>query len=394
MTHFRPVVLLASALLLPLALAGCTASTTPQATPDAASDAVIPQGDRGAAEVAEPARALVVADERGELTLLDLDTEERAVVAEAGGELAALDGTGRFLLLTRESDGESTVDVVDSGRWTQPHGDHSHYFAGSPRDLGTVQGEGRATVGIGADTTVIRFEGEPEVVTLPHEELAEEGTDAATRAAVDATGPVVSVAGSLVAATAEGIAVPDLAAVPCAAASDVDATRVGIVYACAEGAVLVRREVGGAIGAESIPYPAGAPAASVLAGRPDRPDLAGPAGDQGAWLLDVRARTWTLLPSEVPLVRAAAVGDDASRTVAVDADGQVRILGADGAVLARTDPLVADLADVGGLQLLVDGDHAYIGDPPAGAVHEIDLDDGTVTRTFTDLQPRALALVG
>ncbi|GAT74506.1 hypothetical protein MHM582_3011 [Microbacterium sp. HM58-2] len=395
----RPALLLVAALLVPLVLAGCAASAHPQATSDPAPDAVTPdtvtpEGAAGAAEVAEPARALVVADARGELTLLDLATDKRSIIAEAGGEFAALDGTGRFLLLTRERGGESTVDIVDAGRWTQPHGDHSHYFLGAPRDLGAVQGAGRATVGVGADATVIRFDGDPEVVVLPHEELAKAGADAATRVAAEAVGPVVSVAGTLVAATAEGIAVPDLAAVPCAAASDVDATRVGTVYACAEGAVLVRREVGGAVGAESIPYPEGAPAASVLAGRPDRPDLAGPAGDQGAWLLDVRARTWTLLPSDVPLVRVAAVGDDASRTVVVDAEGRVRILGADGSVLARTDPLVAESVAAEGMQLLVDGDHAYVGDPSGGAVLEIDLGGGSVTRTFTGLQPRALALVG
>ena len=384
-----------------LTLAGLTACASPGA-PQSATPASAITGDGvdggGAAEVAEPARALILADERGALTLLDLQTEERTIIAEAGAEIAALDGTGRFLLLTREIHGESTVDVVDSGRWTQPHGDHSHYFLGEPRDLGAIEGDGHAIVGIGADATVIRFDGDDEAVTLRHEALAEGGTDAVTRAAVEATGPVAEVAGTLVVATADGIAASGLPPTPCSAASDVDTTRVGTVFACAEGAVLVRREVGGAVGAESIPYPPGAPASSALAGRADRPDLAGVAGEAGAWLLDVRARTWTLLPSDRPLVRAAAIGDDDSRTVAVDADGRVRILGSDGALLARTDPLVADALAVDALrdrvQLLVDGDHAYVSDLASGAVHEIDLDDGAVTRTFADLRPWALALVG
>ncbi|PVE94041.1 ABC transporter [Microbacterium sp. TPD7012] len=296
------------------------------------------------------------------------------------------------------------VDVIDTARWTVPHGDHTHSFLGEPQLRGSVDGTGEVRVTAGAQRATVHFSS-GEVVELPHDDLAEV-LDDAPRVTIAADGPVVSFASHLLAATAEGtVAVFDAdgapvagGAIPCAAAADADLTRVGVVFACTEGAVLFTREVGGTIAAEPLPLPAGAAAATDLSGRADRPDLAGVAGDQGAWLLDVRTRQWTLLSSDVPLLRAVAVGDDDSRTVALDAEGRVRVLAADGTVLVRTEPLlatsVADPALLAPVQLVVDAEHAYLSDPAAGAVHEIDHTDGIVTRTFADLDPRFLSQVG
>jgi hypothetical protein len=390
-TFRRRAAALLATTFLASAIVGCAASDAPEIAATSPAGDVVDGG--GAAEVAEPARALVVADERGGLTLLDLATEDRSVIAEPGDRrISDLEGSGRFLFVVRDG----AVGIVDSGRWTMPHGDHSHYFRGEPRALGTVDGDGQALIGAGADATVIRFDGE--VAVVDHEALGE-GTVDPARSALDGDGAAIAVAGHLVTATDAGIEIAGAPAAPCVAASDVDLTRVGVVFACADGAVLVTREVDGTASSESIPYPAdaGAPALA-LSGRTDRPDLAGVSADGGAWLLDVRERTWTLLPSDVPLVDAAAIGDDASRTAAIAADGTVRILAADGAELARTEPLLADaLADAAPserVQLLVDGDHAYVSDPVGGSVHEIDLDDARVTRIFADLHPWAVELVG
>lgn len=392
--RIRPALLLATVLAV-AGLVGCGSVGSPASTESPPAGDVVDAG--GAAELAEPARALVIADEHGELTLLDLETEEREVIAEGAGEITGLDSNGRFVFVSREDAGAGSVEIVDSGRWTMPHGDHSHYFRGEPRTLGSIEGsiegDGAVVVGIGSDGTGVSFGG-AEAVILDHETLAEEGTaeqgaDAATQSGT--AGIVLPFAGQTVVATASAIEVPGSPPIPCAESSDADITRVGAVFACADGAVLVTREVGGALAAESIPYPTGTAApASALAGRADRPDLAGVAAEGGAWLLDVRQRAWTLLPSDTPLLRAVAIGDDDSRTVAVDADGRVRILGADGAVLARTEPLV----DPDRVQLLVDAEHAYVSDSSTGDVHEIDLDDARVSRTFSDLQTWAFVLVG
>lgn len=395
-----------AAIVALLALAACaapTAPTTPDAAPTPASDS---HGlDVGtAAEVASPALALVIADEAGAVTLLDLETGERNVIADAPAKVEDVAGDGRLVYVTHSSGARTMVDVIDTGRWTLPHGDHTHSFLGDPRLVGTLDGLGDAIVTAGAQGAAVGF-GDGDVVVLSHDDLAADVSDAARTRLPDA-GPVVPFAEHLLTATADAVievvdaeGTPDPAlTTPCTAAADADLTRVGAVFACAEGAVLFTREVGGGIAVERIPYPLAVAGAAELAGRADRPDLAGIAGDDGAWLLDVRERRWTLLPSDIALVRAVAIGDDEVRTVAIDADGRVRILSSDGTVLARTEPLlaasVADPALRDRVQLIVDAQHAYVSDPVAGAVHEIDHADGVVTRTFTDLDPRFLGQVG
>lgn len=392
----------AAVLTLLLASTACApaAPPTPAATaPDAHG---IDAG--GAAEVASPARALVIADGRGELTLLDLATEERSTLAPGRDDVTGVFGDGRLAYRAHDTEGGTAVEVFDSARWTVPHGDHTHSFRGASQTLGILEGEGDITVVAGEQRATIAFAG-GELVLLAHDALAE-GLEAAPRVTVDAAGPVVPLAGHLLVPTAgatielldpAGDRVPD-AAVPCADPRDVDLTRVGAVFSCAEGAVLFSREVGGAVAGEAIPYPANTLPTGSLSGRADRPDLAGVAGEQGAWLLDVRQRRWMLLPSDVPLLQVAALGDDDSRTVVIDADGRVRVLAADGAVLARSEPLLAasvtDPALRDRVQLLVDAQHAYVSDPATGAVHEIDHGDGTVARTFADLDPWSVQQVG
>ncbi|WP_341976368.1 hypothetical protein [Microbacterium sp. LWO13-1.2] len=399
----RRLVLLPAALLTAFAVSACAPSAAP--TPDAAPRT---SDIEGVGEIAEPARALVVGDENGELTLIDLATQDRSVLAKARAGVASVQGDGRFIAVTRQDGARTAVDVVDTGRWTMPHGDHSHSFQTEARTLGAIDGAGAVTVGMGDRRIVALFGEDGDLVDLTHDDLDGDLVDPPRSAAPLApAGPVLPFAGHLLVAsdsdTVEvvddsGALQPDRG-MPCPGVTDADTTRVGAVFACTTGAVLFTRETGGEVVAEGIPYPEGATPVTELSGRPDRPDLAGVAGTQGAWLLDVRQRTWTLLPSDEPLVRAVAIGDDADRTVVVDAGGRVRVLAADGTVLARTEPLVAasvsDPALRERVRLIVDADHAYLTDPAAGAVHEIDHRDGAVVaRTFTDLQPWFLQQVG
>lgn len=396
-----------AAVVLPACASPAGQST--DAAPTAASDSHrIDSGD--AAEVASPALALIIADDEGEVAVLDLESEERDAVSEPRADVASVVSDGRLVYVTHARDDGTAVEVIDTARWTAPHGDHTHSFRGETRVLGTLEGDGDAHISAGVQRATVHF-ADGDVVVLSHDEIGGD-LDAAPRVSVDADGPVV--AEGPVVAFAEHLIVPTAdaaleirdadgvpvagAAAPCATPADADITRVGAVVTCARGAVLFTREVGGAVVGESIAFPDGAPGATELGGRTDRPDLAGVAGDRGAWLLDVRQRRWTLIPSDVPLLRAAALGDDASRTIAIDADGRVRVLAPDGTVLARTNPLLAasvvdpDLRER--LQLVVDGHHAYVSDPASGAVHEIDHDDAVVTRSFTDLDPWYLGQVG
>ena len=112
-------------------------------------------------------------------------------------------------------------------------------------------------------------------------------------------------------------------------------------------AVLATADSSGDVTLERIPYPAGTAASDVATSfqaRPGRPAVASVAGTRGAWLLDTRARTWTLIETPEPLLRATAVGDSDDTVVAVDVSGRVVVLSPEG-VLAQTEPLVA--ADLG-----------------------------------------------
>jgi hypothetical protein len=378
-----------------LGITACASDAPPTVDPAVTADAHdVGAGD--AAEVAAPALALVIAGADGAVTLLDLATEERTTLAEPSADAVRVDSDGRLIFVAHDA----TVDVIDTARWTVPHGDHTHSFRGDAGRIGSLDGVG-GQVHAGEQSATVQFDGE--VVVLPHEDLS---LDDVARLDIPADGPVLDFAGHLLVPSVGMIEVHDGAGdplagsgMPCTGVTDADITRVGAVFACAEGAVLFTREVGGVVVGERIPSPAGAPAAAELAGRTGRPDLAGVAGDQGAWLLDVRQRTWALLPSEVPLLRAVAVGDDESRTIAVDAEGRALIMGDDGAVLARTEPLVAaslaDPASLDRVQLIVDAQHAYLTDPAAGAVYELDhADDLRLVRTFTDLDPWFVQQVG
>lgn len=402
LSRLRLAALVPSALAVLLATAACT-----PATPAATAGPSAPTHDidaGGGAEVAAPALALVTADHRGAISLLDLTTERTETLAEPVDGDVAVTADGRLVFRTRMDGGTATVEVFDSGRWTIPHGDHSHSFRGAARGIGTVVGAGEVHVAGAGTASALAFGGE-EVRVLAHDRLSADAGSAATLPMPHA-GPVVPFAGGLLVPSEGGmIEVVDAAGepvpgagVPCARVTDADVTRVGVVFACPEGAVLFTRAIGGAVSGEAIPYPAGAAPATALDGRADRPDLAGAAGDRGAWLLDVRRRSWSLLPSDVPILHAAALGDDRGRTVAVDGQGRIRILAPDGTVLARSEPVVADAAADPVLRervrLVVSAQHSYLLDPSTGIVHELDHTAAAVTRRFTDLDASFVHLVG
>jgi hypothetical protein len=130
--------------------------------------------------------------------------------------------------------------------------------------------------------------------------------------------------------------------------------------------------------------------ATSFQARPGRPAVASVAGTRGAWLLDTRARTWTLIETPEPLLRATAVGDSDDTVVAVDTSGRVVVLSPEG-VLAQTEPLVAADLVAGadgpelpaGVVLEVDASRSYLNSPSAGVVHEIDhADSARVARTL------------
>ncbi|MGY0387723.1 ABC transporter [Nocardioides sp. WG-D5] len=349
----------------------------------------------GAQEVAEPQLHLTTIDAEGAVGQLDLIEGSSAKVGTIGAP-SAVDSDGRYLFATT-ADG---VEIVDSGMWTWDHGDHFHYYRGEPKLLGTVEGEGKATVATGplstAGSTGVFFAGSGEAVLLDNEALADGEVRELFRLDVEPHAGLVAPFGDGALVTvADGGEVTGLRyhdadgdivgeQVPCARASGTITTRVGVVVGCADGAVLAT-ESDGEPGFERIGYPSGISASRALAfdGRKSRPTVAALSGKTGIWLLDTRERSWSHLDAGVPLREVVAADDEDGHVLALDTTGRVRVYAAeDGKQLAKTDPLV-DLSDATGVDLVVDQERAYLNVPAEGVVHEIDYaDTARIARTL------------
>lgn len=405
----RPRSALPAIALLAAVLTGCAATPAEPAAP--ASGTSAGHGHiEGATEVSEPPLGLMTIDPAGVVEHLDLLDESRAALGEVAPPIA-VSGDGRYLF----ADDRAGVTVIDSGRWTWDHVDHFHYYRAEPRIVGSVTGAGPASVATTNSSTTgstgVFFAESGEAVLLDTAALSDGEIVERFRTAVAPHDGLLVPIGSFALVTvpdggevatlavldATGAAVPD-AVVECVGAQGTITTRVGAVVGCADAAVLATVR-GGGVELERIEYPAGttAPAATAFANREGRPTVAGLAGDEGIWLLDTRARAWTLLPAPQPLAQVTAVDDDAGHVLALARDGRVLVLdGGSGAVLARTEPLVADPLvaepeDGGGRpHLIADQQRAYLNAPAEQKLFEIDFADGArIAREFTTTSPPA-----
>jgi hypothetical protein len=344
----------------------------------------------GATEATEPQLTLATLDAAGELALLDLlaeTTNPVGVIEDA----TTFSTDGRFVFASAAASGDLTI--VDTGVWTVDHQDHSHYYRAEPRVVGVLDGAGDAVV-TGGGSTVAVTSPAGGTLLLDHEAL---GAGEIERVGEIADATVAAPIGSSVLAGVGDTAVVVTSAgrttteTPCPDPAGSIGTRVGTVIGCADGAVLATVDGDGTVALERIPYPQTVAAddrAVDFRGRPGRPTIAAVAGLTGAWLLDTRERTWTLLPTEVPLLLVSAADDRDGRVVALAADGRVLVLDpASGATVAATAPLlgvtVADPALLAGVELAVDANRAYVNAPAEGFVYEIDYaDSARVARTF------------
>ncbi|GAA3549291.1 lipoprotein [Nonomuraea rosea] len=382
--------ILCSALALP---AGCAQPSGGAAT---AGRAEVPHGYvAGAEEMSEPQSRLVLADgATGRVHVLDLLTGKVAAVAGEGG-VRAVTGDGRFAFLRTGSGG---LRVVDSGVWTVDHGDHSHYYRAAARDLGVITGPPPYDVTGDAAVTAVRS-GDGTVTLLDRARL-ERGEIAAT-GTIEAAAVVpyrqhllVADAGVIQArphptepGTTAGTGGPGAATEPgttggtgvtvggCDDPAGVAVTRRGVVFGCADGALLVS-EKDGAFEGVRIRYP-GKPAererAKEFWHRPGSTTLAAKAGEPGVWVLDVTARTWRLLKTG-PVVAVTAAGPE-SPVLTLTRDGVLHAHDpVSGKESARTELLSAPLT--GSPVIQVDTARAYVNDPAGQVVHEIDYNDG------------------
>ena len=377
---------LIAAALVPIALlaGGC-------ASPPDEADQAVPHGYvEGATEAAEPQLHLVAVTAAGDVRLRDLLTDEESMVAGLDG-VRALSTNGRYAFAASERG----LTIIDSGVWTVDHEDHFHYYRADPRVVGTIKTDGVAEVVSGAVHTAVTAGGRS--VLLDSAGLGEGRIEEVARWDADV---VVPQAGALAVARNGTVEVLDVdggvlaEGLECLEPAGTITTSVGGVIGCAGGAELATGRDGD-IRLEWIPYPDGATERALeFRNRSGRPTVAAVAGTAGAWMLDTRERAWLMLPTEVPLLQVSAVDDSGEHVVALAVDGSILVLhGGTGATLARTPPLLAE-PDAPGVELAVDSGRAYLNDPAAGVVYEIDYADGArIARELTVGGPPAFLVV-
>jgi hypothetical protein len=373
---------LGSAVLVAALLAAPAACAAPPAEPPAPET---PHGYvEGAEEAAEAQPRLVALDGAGGVRVLDLVTEEvQGLAPLVAAGVPATDGRHAYLAAA-----DGSVRIVDTGAWKVDHGDHVHYYRAAVREIGSLPGA--APVAVHGDVAVTALTLADGAVRLLDRERLDDGAVAelATIPPSGPRGPAVPYEGHVL-VPGERVAVHDRAGAPvgtveepCPRPAGAAVTRRGVVFGCADGALLVTGS-DGAFRGEKIAYPrpvGDAERARAFTHRPGSTTLTARAGDTGVWVLDVTERAWTLHATG-PVVAVNTAGEG-TPLLTLTADGVLHALDpASGDEQAATPLLTAPVAE--GTTIEVDTSRAYVGDAAAGAVHEIDYGDSLrVARTF------------
>ncbi|MFB6780466.1 hypothetical protein ACFCX0_24205 [Streptomyces sp. NPDC056352] len=362
----------------------------------------------GAQEAAEQQSRLLLNDPAtGATRALDLITgkvHEMSPIADASG----LTTDGRFGYLHTAGG----TRIFDGGAWTVDHGDHVHYYRAAIRDVGRVPGDAGARVR--GDAAVTAVTGEDNRAAIYHRAELEKGEVGNPRALPGTyAGAVMPYAEHLLALTDEDgstkvvvhdregkrLASPDA---ECEAPRGDAVTRRGVVFGCADGALLISEDDGG-FAAEKIPYGAEVPAeerASHFRHRAGSDTLTALAADRAVWVLDVLERTWTRVKTG-PVVAVNTAGEGSPLLVLQD-DGALH--GYDittGKEVSETKRLLTDVPEArtdgaAGPAIEVDRSRAYLNDPAGSRVYEIDYNDNLrVARTFDlDMKPALMVETG
>ncbi|MFF5986782.1 WD40 repeat domain-containing protein [Prauserella flavalba] len=383
--HTKAAVLVVSAGLLLTACGGETRPEQSEPTPHGYVE--------GAEETAEAQSRLVLADPSGAVRVLDLITEEVTRLDDVPG-VEGISTDGRFAYLAA---GRST-HVVDSGSWMVDHGDHVHYYRADIRGAGRIDGNAVAAHSDSAVTAVVLEDGTSALLDRPALE------DGDTRARQPVNGVAVPYGQRLLVATGDGIAVRErdgeggrAIGEPCPDPEGTAVTRRGVVFGCADGALLVSEDDGTFTG-EKIPYPGPVPDTERAAGfthRPGSATLAATAGERGVWSLDVSQRSWSRVETG-PVVAVNAVGEGGP-LLTLTADGVLHAYDSATGERLASRPLLSAPVEAGTTPVIqVDTSRAYVNDPAGRRVYEVDYnDDLRVARTFDlDITPSHLVETG
>ncbi|MEU8244137.1 hypothetical protein AB0C07_38285 [Actinoplanes missouriensis] len=379
---------LSAALVAALALAGCGAEPEPAETPHGYV--------AGAEELPEAQSAIAYAARGGQsLRLLDLGTEqEKQIGLTVGAQRLTEDG--RFVYV---SDGDRTLEIVDSGVWSVDHTDHVHHYRAPARTVGTVTFDApiASVAGFGVHTAVGTTGGTIRILDrrqLEEGRIAEVATidsGSSTALAVPyGQGLLVAVgddrnqpADRIVAMSPDGRETGALQA-PCRAPRGWVVLRGGAVIACDDSLVRVKL-VNDTPTAEVIDAPGG-PVPSTGFGNRPRSNEAATADRGGIWSVNAAKATVRHLPAGGRDLVAAASPADGDMVLALDASGT--LISYD----VVSGKKVAESA-LRATTLTLDVNRAYLAEPRARVIHEVDYRDRLrVARTLRATEQPDLAV--
>lgn len=397
----RPLAAAASVATCMAVLAGC-ASTDDGTTTATAAAAVSPENPAPTpTQVRSATPRLAVTYDGG---ILVLDAESLSVVAES--ELGGFNrinpaGDERHVIVTAE-DG---FRVLDTGTWSEAHGDHSHHYTADPALTGiTFDADKPGHVVRHAGRTVLFDDGTGRITSFDPAALGN-GTPQTTTfttpvahhgVAVElADGGLITTLGD--ATTRTGIVVRDAAGAEitrneqCPGVhGEAVAADETVVFGCEDG-LLVYRD--GAITKVTSPDPYGR--IGNQAGAGDSPVVLGDyKSDPDAEL--ERPRRVSLTNTVTGELRLVDLGTSYTfRSLGRGPFGEALILGTDGALhvldpatgaTLRTVPVLDPWTEPDAWQtprpaLFVQGFTAYVTDPSTNRIHAVDVETGQVTAT-------------
>ncbi|WET76373.1 hypothetical protein P3102_19795 [Amycolatopsis sp. QT-25] len=370
-----------TAVVAALALVACGAEQPKEVA------AEVPHGYvEGAEEAAEAQSRLIVADTgTGAVRVVDLITEEVHEVGRVEG-VRAVTGDGRFGYLTAR---DGTIRVIDSGSWMVDHGDHVHYYRAKARDVGVAPGKQLSSAY--SDPAVSALSYSDGTTTLLDRAALDKGSVAElgkitrephTGIAIPYGEHIIATVADAGKPLARGVRVHDRQgkavaeiAQPCPDLQGQAVTRRGVVFGCADGALLVT-EKDGAFAGVKIPYPRSVTAAeraTAFFHRPGGSTLAARAGESAVWSLDVARRGWQYVMTG-PVAAVNAVGEGGPLLV-LSRDGKLRSFDGTGKEQAAIPLLPPEATTAEAPTIQVDTTRAYLNNPLSSEVYEIDYND-------------------
>jgi hypothetical protein len=371
-----------------------TAAGTPTTTTADDHDDDHGKAPTGAKEVDEPALRLLVADgASNDVRVVDLATGATIKTLTLPGKSRVYEA-GRHVLAAVPA--VDRLEVIDSGTWGVPHGDHFHHYTADPALTSLGLAADNATHVVDHHGTVAVFnDGDGSVIVIDRAAL---GTKDAVigRITTGAAHHGVAVAlkdkGVVIVTTPvageplpNGVAVVDLATgkekerfTNCPGLHGEVSTDEVVAFGCADG-VLVLEPHDGHWHAHKIARPAGVTGAArtgTLAAGHDFPFLVGNLGAPALVRIDLEAETATAIPLPAPSV-SFAVDPVRKVVLAVTVDGNVHRIDPRTGTILQTVAAIAPFTPPSGHggppspSLLVAGDRAYLTEPAAGQVIEL-----------------------